>query len=115
MFTNGHKEFMCMQSSKRAATHSQDQSYILLDFCGKGLCCWNGQSVVMTCSMPFTLLLLFNQDQLIVSWSYSWLLDMVPHHIVTGGGHMWGCSLDFNRSLKKAVTDLVGLPLWFLL
>lgn len=30
IFTDGHKEFMCMQSSERAATHSQDQSDRLL-------------------------------------------------------------------------------------
>lgn len=30
IFTDGHKEFMCMQSSKRAATHSQVQSDRLL-------------------------------------------------------------------------------------
>lgn len=30
IFTDGHKEFMCMQSSKAAATHSQDQSDRLL-------------------------------------------------------------------------------------
>lgn len=53
IFTDGHKEFMCMQSSKRAATHSQDQSDRLLHviltvfffFC-RGLCCLTGHTVI---------------------------------------------------------------------
>lgn len=53
IFTDGHKEFMCMQSSKRAATHPQDQSDRLLHviltvfffFC-RGLCCLTGHTVI---------------------------------------------------------------------
>lgn len=30
IFTDGHKEFMCMQFSKRAAIRSQDHPYRLL-------------------------------------------------------------------------------------
>lgn len=63
IFTDGHKEFMCMQSSKRAATHSQDQSDRLLH-------------VILT--------LFLLQKSLLLDWSDShyeviWLHVMLRH------------------------------------
>lgn len=61
IFTDGHKEFMCMQSSKRSSnsfprsvrqiiTSNFDSFFFSLptpSFCYRGLCCSTGQRVIM--------------------------------------------------------------------